>query len=377
MLNNKKIDIFAHVSAFIIVISLFIRQYKPAFTVAMIVFFLFAITDYYLQQRIRCFSLPLNLKKGMGAFFGAVMISAILSLDIVNIKESMNFISYALPFFMLAYLSSENNIKKSIKIALLTLIMVGSCKGGYEYFVLKEMRINALLQVATLWASFMGLVLPLFVYPIFKKDNRKQAVFYSFITLLIILSLYATKTRGMIAPCIFVIFLLAIYVGIKKNILVGITLATLGIVGISIILNNMYRGYEYQRVYGWIAATNMWLDHPLIGIGIERWQEAYISKQYFPAGATEHLMHAHNLYLCFLATTGLIGVSGMLYFFYNTFKEFITRVKTGDKYYYVGLCGLIIYLISSLLDSTMSIKYFTRIFWCMIFIYQYNIFEDS
>ena len=67
----------------------------------------------------------------------------------------------------------------------------------------------------------------------------------------------------------------------------------------------------------------------------------------------------------------------MMAFFYEVLNGLREKTKAKKVYYYVGIFALSIFLMSALLDSILSIKYFVRIFWMMIFVYYNNIFEDD
>ena len=205
----------------------------------------------------------------MAIFFGSLLLGAVLSFNFSNVRDVWNFITYSLPFFMLTYLGSGYDIKKGLRYALLLIICVGGCLGVYEALVLKHLRINALLQVTTLWGTFMGLVLPVFVYPVFYSKEKKTKYLYACIALVIMLSVYATKTRGVIVPCIICLGILAVYLALKKYKVFSIVVVVIGLLGICVVLGSLYRGYEYQRVYGWTAAIHMWSDNLLLGVGID------------------------------------------------------------------------------------------------------------
>ena len=67
-----------------------------------------------------------------------------------------------------------------------------------------------------------------------------------------------------------------------------------------------------ERLRTWKAAINMFIDHPLLGIGLCHFQNSY-KTIYAPAGAIRRdLPQAHNNFLQFLSETGIVGISGFL-----------------------------------------------------------------
>lgn len=67
-----------------------------------------------------------------------------------------------------------------------------------------------------------------------------------------------------------------------------------------------------QRMSLWQAAWDMFLAHPLIGVGPGNFDVAYL--QYALPGWPQLPGHAHNYYLNLLAETGLLGLGAYLLF---------------------------------------------------------------
>lgn len=63
----------------------------------------------------------------------------------------------------------------------------------------------------------------------------------------------------------------------------------------------------------WKTAITIWLDHPAVGAGLGRFDEAYAQaripgKQFLPSSIFEPPPHAHNVFLQALAEQGLVGL---------------------------------------------------------------------
>jgi putative inorganic carbon (HCO3(-)) transporter len=65
-----------------------------------------------------------------------------------------------------------------------------------------------------------------------------------------------------------------------------------------------------ERVAHWQAAWRMFTAHPWLGVGIGNYAKAYAS--FALPRWSEPLGHAHNIYLHFLAETGLLGLAAYL-----------------------------------------------------------------
>jgi O-antigen ligase len=84
----------------------------------------------------------------------------------------------------------------------------------------------------------------------------------------------------------------------------------------------------YDRVYFWKVSWHLWVQHPLLGVGISSFNEAYrlvaesgIVKDFAaPNGVVYHSVnprHAHNLVLQLMACNGLLGLGAFGWVFWR------------------------------------------------------------
>jgi len=87
----------------------------------------------------------------------------------------------------------------------------------------------------------------------------------------------------------------------------------------------------YDRIYYWKVAWYLWIDHPLFGVGISSFQDAYkemalsgkVAEFIAPDGSVFQLSevtHAHNLLLMLAASTGLLGVISFFWLLVNSVR---------------------------------------------------------
>jgi O-antigen ligase len=91
----------------------------------------------------------------------------------------------------------------------------------------------------------------------------------------------------------------------------------LGLVQISFVAPS---GQDYstaERLAHWIAGLHMFIDHPVLGVGIGNYADAY--SRYFITIFTDSLGHAHNYYINIAAETGLIGLIAFILFLLAVF----------------------------------------------------------
>src|SRR5579875_774185 len=72
-----------------------------------------------------------------------------------------------------------------------------------------------------------------------------------------------------------------------------------------------------ERLAHWIAGINMFLTHPILGVGIGNYPDAYT--QYYITIFVNSLGHAHNYYINIAAETGIIGLFAFLTFLATMF----------------------------------------------------------
>ena len=105
-----------------------------------------------------------------------------------------------------------------------------------------------------------------------------------------------------------------------------------------------------ERMAMWQAAWYMYEDHPLLGVGIGNYVEAY--KDYHMPGWKKDKGHAHNYYLNVLAemgTVGLIAYLLLLTTFFTHIIRVIRRLSRSpdyqlERYIVIGLLGALVAL---------------------------------
>jgi hypothetical protein len=94
-------------------------------------------------------------------------------------------------------------------------------------------------------------------------------------------------------------------------------LRILGLVQISFTSPSAQDYSTAERLAHWIAGLRMYFAHPILGVGIGNYPDAY--PQYFITIFTDPLGHAHNYYINIAAETGSIGLIIYLLFLLATF----------------------------------------------------------
>ncbi len=75
-----------------------------------------------------------------------------------------------------------------------------------------------------------------------------------------------------------------------------------------------------MRLAIWESTVAMIEDHPFFGIGWGAYWMVYPSYDFYLQGADVKLVHAHNIYLNYLAEIGVIGAAAFFWYFFGTMK---------------------------------------------------------
>jgi len=86
----------------------------------------------------------------------------------------------------------------------------------------------------------------------------------------------------------------------------------LGLVHINLLEPNIQDFSTAERLVHWIAGVNMYRTHPLLGVGIGNYPDAY--PHYYLSTFVNSLGHAHNYYINIAAETGTFGLAIYLFF---------------------------------------------------------------
>ena len=129
---------------------------------------------------------------------------------------------------------------------------------------------------------------------------------------------------------------------------------------------------NYERILMWQSATNMFLDHPLIGVGIGNYHDEYINKYRSPL-SREDQWHPHNVLLSMLSQTGIIGgLSYIILFTYLYYKSISDYKKTRNYITLAYISALTAFCINGLTDCNFvghNLKEITYMFYFITGIY--------
>jgi O-antigen ligase len=165
------------------------------------------------------------------------------------------------------------------------------------------------------------------------KLERRKGIYSLVISLAAFVLLFLSQGRTILLAGTAGAVIGSIYVMRKR---LNVYWAGLGILGVVSLLvfayqTDQFHGLRtlYDRIYYWKVTWQIWLDHPVWGVGVSSFKEVYeqvaasgiVTPYIAPDGSVWQLAkvsHAHNLLLQLLSCTGLVGLAGFTWLFLNS-----------------------------------------------------------
>lgn len=213
-----------------------------------------------------------------------------------------------------------------------------------------------------------------------KLSNRRKL--YDYLSFIFITStLLLSMSQGAWIGLIFAEILLLIFGDekVKKSvyILILILLVLFFIFSIhSIVTGNRFLDFFYtrldmsssskvERTYIWRSSIEMFLDHPITGVGIGVFSVEYPNYR-LPEAHEVIISFAHNLPLNLLAESGILGLLSFFSFLTYIYKRCISALKSSrDNLFLTLLSSLTAYMGHQLFDGTMWSLHIGIVFWML------------
>lgn len=274
-----------------------------------------------------------------------------------------------------------------VLIASLVAFLINDAVGIYQYFVQGEPRAYGLSHTPTFYGSFMLMQIPLLIFvaqlEILPSLWRRLAVFAVGLSLI---CLVLSMTRG--AWLAFIIVVL-IFVALEKKyrvitakIFAGLAILFLIVALFSpklqdrlATLTNANFQSNSERVLMWKAASEIFSDYPIYGVGQKVFFNAY-NYHYISDEARERPgeigdghTHPHNNILHRASEGGLIGLAAFVGLYVYFFWKFFTQFKREKAFAFgAGMTALLILAglqLEGLTDTNMNQVPIMREFWLL------------
>jgi O-antigen ligase len=294
---------------------------------------------------------PSYLVIAMLALVGTMVLSTTVAL---NISSSLKEISKWLEFVVVILLGSQYlRSRRQIWIIVALICLAGISQAFYGYiqafynlgpqsFIRDvSLRVYGTFDQPNPYAGYINIPLSISLALTLLGRNWMTRILAGLTTLILGVAVYLSQSRGgeiaLAAALIFIVLvgmqsirvfmrvLIVLFLGIFEALLAGwIPLSVfnpllrfIGVVQLSF-TNPSNQDYSTaERLAHWIAGLHMFIDHPVLGVGIGNYSDAY--PRYFITIFTTSLGHAHNYYINIAAETGFIGLTVFMLFLLAVF----------------------------------------------------------
>lgn len=318
-------------------------------------------------------------------FFGSLLLSAVISGDLKSISETIKYIYWTLPFWVV-YLSEKRSFSiESWGYGTSLSLLVVSVYSVYQFITLPlGTRITGTFANPNGFVGVLETSLPIliaFYWSYGEKNIKQYHQLIKYILLGIIgmtvFVLLATKSRGGIAGAFIggiVVFLMryrnkiGIQYNNRKNIACALIFA-IAVSGVAFLgLSTFQRSYDNERMLLIQSSYAMWKDNPVYGVGFSNWKEQYQSHYISPMAKEPNLPMPHNNVVFFFSTTGIIGGIGYIVFTIGLLLLLIKKIVKYPQnvYYQAALWSFIAISVHGFVDSGITNKFNMQIlFLCL------------
>ena len=307
---------------------------------------------------------PFYVILSMLALLGAMALSMKVA---INVKDSLKEISKWLEVLVILLLGSQYlRTRRQIWTIIVLICIAGVTQAFYGYsqaylnlgpasFIRSDiLRVYGTFGQPNPFAAYINLPLSITLALTLLGRDWLTRVLAGIATVVLALAEYLSQSRGaeiaLAAALVFIVlagmpairkvfrvliiallaFLAALLAGLVPQSLFSPALKFLGLTGISLVEPNNADFSTAERLAHWIAGLHMYLDHPILGVGIGNYPDAY--PPYHITMFLDPLGHAHNYYINIAAEMGTIGLIVYLFFLFAIFfagMRILQRINRG------------------------------------------------
>ncbi len=291
-------------------------------------------------------NVPLYLLFALLALLGTMVLSMRSS---ISIGSSLKEVSKWLEFLVLLLVGSQYiRTRKQIWTIIVLVCLAGITQAFFGYFQAffnlgpeafirdTSLRVYGTFDQPNPFAGYLNIPLSIVLALMLLGSDRLTRILAGLASVLLAAAEYLTQSRGgEIAIAVALLFIVIVGFPHLRKLIALLALAALvvvemfftgwiptnvitpalkflGIIQISFIAPSSQDYSTAERLAHWIAGIRMFLHHPLTGVGIGNYPDAY--SQYFVTIFVNSLGHAHNYYINIAAEIGSIGLTAYLLF---------------------------------------------------------------
>lgn len=177
------------------------------------------------------------------------------------------------------------------------------------------------------------LILP-FIYLFWKETKGLRSFLLLVFMGLCVAGIFLSLSRGGVLALVFEVCLLLLLTekGKKRYVLLLLTaVLSISAIGYLWAKRDQYSSAQYtaadakySREELWKAGWQMFVKHPVLGVGSDRFEE--YAKEYYDLSHDQKDKNAHNTYVQIIATTGILGMIAFLGYISNMIKSLLHKV---------------------------------------------------
>ncbi len=303
----------------------------------------------------------------------ALLTSMLLSMTVAtNIAASLKEISKWLEFLLLLLLGAPYlRTRRQLWSIIILICLAGITQAVFGYFQAffnlgpvafvrdTSLRIYGTFGQPNPYAGYINIPLSIAAALMLLGSNWKTRILAGLTVILLAVAEYLTQSRGgEIAIAAALLFIVAVgtprlsmtvrlfamaglaaveafLVGLIPIYLFNPVFRALGLIDLVLAAPTKQNFSTAERLAHWIAGLRMFFAHPILGVGIGNYADAY--PHYFVTIFMDPLGHAHNYYINIAAETGSIGLIAYLLFLLATFVaggrayQHISRMQAPQK----------------------------------------------
>jgi len=279
----------------------------------------------------------------------------------------LSFLCYGIIYFIAVnYVADKRKVLKTLLIASVIVSVYALVQAtGITFFVWRGTqpypRVWSTFGNPNFLAPFLIMVIPIYLIFVIKAETMRKKSLYSLFTLLSVLALIFTYSRAAWLGMVVGLIVFALMIN-KKQLKVN-SFFLIGIIVSSIILTSIYprlylRPQERTatmkpiveravstvdfkepgitaRLSAWGTTIKMTLKRPILGFGLDTLGVSFrrfMSRDYEElAGRFRTAGYAHNEFLQYAATIGLMGLSAYLFLLFTFFRVIIKVSRNKEK----------------------------------------------
>jgi len=306
------------------------------------------------------------------------LISSLLS--IINSQylrgslEGIIKLTYSILFFLMIGHFFTKRLKLLIQTIIFTTLIVLSFSLFYFFTHLPESLSDRLfypLGNPNLLAGFLVITIPLMIRILFIVKFR---FLLGILLLFSSMTLFFTYSRGgvlgVIGAILFLLFINRQNRYIRYIFIILIPCLLIGVIFLIVYKSGFMTHWvrlegSFQRLYILEYSWQMFLDHPILGVGLGTYPQVYFDYKQNP---TWHL-HSHNIFMQHASEVGIIGWISFIWLLISLFKENFSKMleNNSEKAVKEGLlASLIGFLIHGQVDYLLWLPLFQLYFWLIL-----------